>query len=160
MARPPKYTPDTLEKEINTFFDELEAKEGKTNAPTLYDLADYLDIDRSTLFRYEQRDGYAKIMKRARNRIIGWWVRQLAIPGRPTTGVIFYLKNVAGWSDKREVQHNVKGQIEHTKEVQKLEDHQVERLNDALEALEDKENAIDVTDREDNDPSKATDEED
>lgn len=144
MARPYKYSVDEMEQKINEFFYELENKEGKINPPTLYDLSDYLEIDRSTLFRYEKRDGYAKIMKRAKNSIISWWVRQLAIPGRPTTGVIFYLKNVAGWADRVEHQHSGSIEHQHKPKLDDLSQDKLEKLAAALDDIED-EDVIDVT---------------
>lgn len=145
MARPPKLKPEEVKEKLDQYFEELESREGKINPPTLIDIAHYLGISYSTYQRYRGKSGYEQHIKKGEERVINWWIRQLAFPGRPTTGIIFYLKNRAGFSDKQEVQHQVKGQIEHTKQTEKLSNKQVKRINKALEALEEKENSIDVT---------------
>jgi hypothetical protein len=148
---PAKYTVEELEDKINDYFDMINNQEGKVNPPTLYDLSDYLEVDRTTLWRWaegktmQNSPGYATVAKRARNRILSWWVRQLGLPGRPTTGIIFYLKNVAGWADKQEVKHEHSGAIDHRPDLSQLPPQQAKALLEAVKnSKKDKDDVIDI----------------
>ena len=145
MARPPKLKPNELKNNINDYFNKLENKEGKINPPTFFDLAEYLNISYSTYQRYRKKSGYEHHIKRAEQKIKAWWIKQLALPGRPTTGVIFWLKNQAGWSDKQEISVNKQEQLPGETNLDQLPKDKLDKLSAAFEALEDKENAIDVT---------------
>ena len=145
MARPPKYTPEKLEKSLEKYFagKEEEKKERKLVYMSIYDVCTFLDISRDTWERYEKKPGYAGIIKRARAKIINNWMPNLFFPGRNVAGAIFYLKNVAGMSDS--VIHRLQGKVEHehTHKLDELPLEQLVQLNAALDALE--QPIIDVT---------------
>ena len=73
---------------------------------TITGLCLYLDIDRSTLLRYEEKEEYCNTIKRAKNRIENY-VEENSLKGllNPTVS-IFNLKNNFGWKDKQEIETN------------------------------------------------------
>ena len=83
-------------------------------------LAYALGMDRTTLINYGHRDEFFNTVKRARDRVTAEYERRLLKSGTPTIGLIFALKNNAGWVDKQEIDVNsqvslsVKDDIEDT----------------------------------------------
>jgi len=147
MARPPKYTPEELEKKIDEYFQDRIDPRKKMNFVSIVDLCYFLGIDRATFYRYRERPGYATVTKKAEQAIITIWERQLFSPGRNTTGAIFWLKNFGGMADRVEHQHTGQIQHQHTASMRldQIPDDTLLLLTRALEALEEKERAIDVT---------------
>lgn len=97
MARPLKYkSADELQSRVNEYFE--------TTKWTLAGLAEFLDIDRQTLYNYAERDEFFDIIKKAREKVEAKYEERLIYDGQPT-GVIFALKNM-GWKDKTEVEQN------------------------------------------------------
>ena len=145
MARPPKYTPDKLKEKIDEYFQDRFNNDSKIQFVSIVDLCRYLENDRQTFYNYKNKSSYSTAIKKAEQTIISVWEKQLLLPGRNTTGAIFWLKNFAGMADRVEHQH--KGRIEHkhTTDLDKLPTEQLERLNSALDALDEANNAIDVT---------------
>ena len=92
-----------LQKGIDKYFEECDKKE---KPYTMSGLAESLNIDRTTLIRYEDRDSFATLIKKAKQKV----ERQLeenALMGKANaTFTIFNLKNNYGWQDKTEVQVN------------------------------------------------------
>ena len=93
--------PDTLQGLINDYFD-------STDRPTLAGLAVYLDVDRKTLYNYEERDQFFYIIKKARARVEAIYEGRAIYENNPT-GVIFALKNM-GWSDSLKTDHTTAGE--------------------------------------------------
>jgi hypothetical protein len=102
----------------------------------IFDICGFLNITTRTWRNYRERSTHFPVIKRAEEKIYANWAQNLFFPGRNTTGAIFYLKNFAGMADKQEVQHNVSGQIEHTKKLQKLPDGQLQQLNQLADAID------------------------
>lgn len=103
-GRPKKYSEvEQLQKKINEYFKMCDEKE---KPYTITGLCLYLDIDRSTLLRYEEKEEYCNTIKRAKNRIENY-VEENSLKGllNPTVS-IFNLKNNFGWKDKQEIETN------------------------------------------------------
>lgn len=93
-GRPPLWTdPKVLQKLVDNYF------ETEKNV-TLSGLAEALDISRSSLYNYGEKDGFLDIIKKARRKVEKRYEEHLIYSNQPT-GVIFALKNM-GWSDKIE----------------------------------------------------------
>lgn len=142
MGRKRKYTPEQLEKRIREYFKYAE-KEKKP--PTFAGLAIYLDIHRSVLYDYETLPDYSDIIKKAREMILADKIERLITGKGSTPGVIFYLKNVFGWTDKQEVTQTINAHIEARKklDLSELSTEDLKRLNAAIEQLHG--NVIDIT---------------
>jgi len=101
-GRPRKYSsPEEMEQIINDYFRECESK---GEPKTIYGLALALDLTYEGLMGYSTRDEYAGLVKRAKEEII----REVEARGHTSKGnpafAIFWLKNVAKWADKSEVE--------------------------------------------------------
>lgn len=94
-------TEKDLQKGIDKYFQECDKKE---RPYTMSGLAESLDIDRTTLIRYGDRDLFATLIKKAKQKV----ERQLeenALMGKGNaTFTIFNLKNNYGWQDRTEVE--------------------------------------------------------
>ena len=75
--------------------------------PTLAGLACALDISRSSLYNYGEKDGFLDIIKKARRRVEDIYEKRLIYSDKPT-GVIFALKNM-DWRDSQNIDHTTKG---------------------------------------------------
>lgn len=87
-----------LEKKINAYFAECDAKE---KPYTICGLAYALDIDRRTLLNYEKTSNFFPTIKKAKLRCEMYAEEQLYM-GKNAAGVIFNLKNNYNWKDKIE----------------------------------------------------------
>jgi len=145
MARPPKYTPEEIKNNIDEYFSKINKKEDEP--PTLIELAHELDLSYSTYQRYREKSGYEQHIKKAEEKVINWWIKKLATSNQTPAGIIFWLKNRAGFADRVEHQHT--GQIEHSHspKLESLEDDQLEALASAFS--DDKDDVIDVTPEDD-----------
>lgn len=95
VGRPLKIeTPKQMEKILNNYFETTEE-----NKITITGLCLALDLDKTTFYDYEKREGYEDIVKRARLIVENSYELSLRENGR--TGDIFALKNF-GWVDKQE----------------------------------------------------------
>jgi len=146
MARPPKYTPEELEEKIQSYFDKKLDPEKKINFCSIRDLCAFLEIDRQTFYNYRNKASYSAVTKKAENTILTIWEQQLFLPGRNTTGAIFYLKNFGGMADRVEHQHQVSGHIDHNKvqQLEELDDDTLLQLSKAVDMIEQRQNAVDV----------------
>lgn len=107
-GRPKKYKDLILfDEKIETFFDTC--KETK-KIPTLTGLAIQLGMDRSTLLEYSREERFSPSIKKARARIEEV-IEDRLINGKPPIGLIFWLKNNAGWKDVQETKHS--GNVTH-----------------------------------------------
>ena len=99
VGRPLKIeSPEQMEKILNEYFETTEE-----NKITITGICLALDLDKSTFYDYEKREGYQDIVKRARMIVENSYEMSLRESGR--TGDIFALKNF-GWRDKMEVENN------------------------------------------------------
>jgi hypothetical protein len=148
MARPPKYTPEELEEKIQSYFDKKLDPEKKINFCSIRDLCAFLEIDRQTFYNYKNKASYSAVTKKAENTILTIWEQQLFLPGRNTTGAIFYLKNFGGMADRVEHQHQVSGSIDYNKvdKLEELDDKTLQQLSKAVDMIEQRQNAVDVDD--------------
>lgn len=102
LGRPRMYeSPEEMQKLIDQYFKDCEAKDDPL---TMSGLAYALGMDRTSLVNYGHRDEFFNTVKRARDRIIADYERRLLKSGTPTIGLIFALKNNAGWVDKQEIE--------------------------------------------------------
>ncbi len=90
-----------LEKGIEAYFRECDEKE---KPYTMSGLAYSLDIDRTTLINYGQRDSYSTLIKKAKARIQAQLEENALIGKGNPTFTIFNLKNNYGWKDKTEME--------------------------------------------------------
>ena len=102
-GRPPIIaTPDELESVVRDYI--ASCSDGK--APSLAGLclaAGY--SSKSALIEVAKRPGFSEPVQKARELIEDWWVGRLS--QHQPTGAIFALKNLAGWTDKQEINQTV-----------------------------------------------------
>ena len=123
MGRPIKLkSPEELDRQIEAYY--AWCRENEKHI-TVSGLAWWLEVDRSTLLRYEkceewnwlqqiskeERDHYRTTIKRAKQRIQSEY-EQLLFNKGSNTGAIFTLKNNYSWVDKQEVVTTDKKAIE------------------------------------------------
>ena len=100
-GRPACWTdPKVLSKLIDNYFE-------TEKQPTLAGLALALDISRSTLYNYAEKDEFLDIIKKARDKVEARYETLMIYGGVQPTGVIFALKNM-GWADKTDIDHTSK----------------------------------------------------
>ncbi len=98
-GRPMKFeTNEQLEKAINDYFVDIEARE---QPPTMTGLALALDLSRQGLVNYANNEKFFDTIKKARQKVEAYNEQKL-ISGMPATGLIFNLKNNFGWKDTTE----------------------------------------------------------
>ena len=148
----PKYQPHELEEALfgpDGYFDSKEKKRQDQDMKTKYlsisNACKFLKIAPSTWRKYRKRNTHRPVIKRAENVIFDEWKKNLFYPGRNATGAMFYLKNTLGWADKKEVSVQNREQLPSSSNLEELPPEKLDKLSAAFEALEDKENAIDVT---------------
>lgn len=111
VGRPLKFsTPEELQEQIDNYLESTEREEY-----TVTGLALAIGTNRQVLMDYENREGYAHIVKRAKCIIENAYELSLRKSGR--SGDIFALKNF-GWKDKQEIEHG--GDIKVTKVVHEV----------------------------------------
>lgn len=94
-------TPKELELKIEEFF---KLKEKDKLIPAVEMLAVHLGITRVTILSYQNRnDKYEKIIIAAKEKITGMKVESMLNGKGSTIGIIFDLKNNAGFTDKQEI---------------------------------------------------------
>lgn len=117
-GRPLKFNSnEELQELIDEYFQECDLK---GEYYTITGLADYLDTDRITLVRYENRDEFSNTIKKAKRRVEKQFI-QNSLNGKynPTVS-IFLMKNNFGYVDKTE------------QEVKVTERSKAEKLSDTL----------------------------
>ena len=92
--------PEVLSKLVDSYFEQ-------EKQPTLSGLALALDISRSSLYNYGEKDEFLHIIKKARARVEHAYEKLLLYSPSPT-GVIFALKNM-GWADAQKIDHSTLG---------------------------------------------------
>ena len=103
MGRPLAYqSAEELQIAVDTYFAE-------EKIPTLAGLAYHLNISRSTLYLYDDKEQFSDIIKRAREAVEAIYEARLIYSNSPT-GVIFALKNMS-WKDKTEQDLHVEGSL-------------------------------------------------
>lgn len=104
-GRPRLYnSPEEMQEAIDKYFSECEVKE---KPKTMQGLANALGMERHGLLNYADRDEFYATVKNARDIVTSEIEEKLLKSGQPTVGCIFWLKNNAGWQDKRELDANV-----------------------------------------------------
>ena len=102
-GRPPIVaTPDELDFKIDEYIEGLQPGQ----APSLAGLCLHCGYtSKGALYEVAKRPGFSGTVERARELIEDWWVGRLA--SNAPTGAIFALKNLAGWTDKQEINQTV-----------------------------------------------------
>ena len=99
VGRPLKIeSPKQMEKILNEYFETIDEEK-----ITITGLCLALDLDKTTFYDYEKREGYADIVRKARMIVENSYEMSLRKNGR--TGDIFALKNF-GWRDTVEVKND------------------------------------------------------
>lgn len=99
VGRPPKFeSPEEMKNMIEKYFKKCET----TGEPkTILGLCNFLDIHRSTLGEYEDKEGFSNTVKKAKS-ICEQHVNEKALKGEyNATMAIFNLKNNFGWEDRK-----------------------------------------------------------
>lgn len=111
QGRPAKYQePSEIVPIINDYFKDFNKLDRK-DPYLISGLQLALDMDDHTWADYLNKPGFNQVLMKAR-KMIEHDVLRMAIRGRiQPVFSIFYAKNVFGWSDKQEVQNNVKFDI-------------------------------------------------
>ena len=92
---------EELQKGIDKYFQECDEKE---KPYTMSGLALSLGIDRTTLIRYSDRESFATLIKKAKQKV-ECQLEENALMGKSnSTFTIFNLKNNYGWQDKSELE--------------------------------------------------------
>ena len=100
-GRPPKYSnPEDMQVKIDQYFDQ------DPDNITITGLAIALDMDRSSIVNYAEKTEYFPIIKAARSRIESMVEKRLLSGKINVAGLIFWLKNNAGWRDTQEININ------------------------------------------------------
>jgi hypothetical protein len=115
-GRPSKYTPEELQTKIDKYFkkclenkgvfiDKLgrEHKVPDPIIPTIAGCAYEIDLDRESFYKYEKKDEFRNIIKKAREYIIAQWENKLINTNTNAGGIIFISKNY-GYTDKQEIE--------------------------------------------------------
>ena len=101
-GRPRKYSsPEEMEQIINDYFRDCE---DRGEPKTIYGLALALDLTYEGLMGYSARDDYSGLIKRAKEEIIREVETRGHLSKTNPAFAIFWLKNVAKWADKSEVE--------------------------------------------------------
>lgn len=113
-GRPRLYTSvEEVEEIIDNYFLSLDSDE----IATISGLAMALGMSTETLREYAKKDEFSGPIKKARQKVETSWEKALLRGG---SGPIFWLKNNAGWRDKRE--HTVDGKMKVSKVEYVIED--------------------------------------
>ena len=100
-GRPLKFNSnEELQELIDEYFKECDLK---GEFYTITGLADYLDTDRITLVRYENRDEFSNTIKKAKRRVEKQFIQNSLNGKYNPTIAIFLMKNNYGYQDKVEV---------------------------------------------------------
>ena len=103
-GRPRKYSsPEEMQELIDKYFEDCD----ENQAPkTIYGLANALDLTYERLWEYQGYEEFSELIKRAKQKII----QEVEEEGRKSTTNpafrIFWMKNVAKWADKQEIDVN------------------------------------------------------
>lgn len=100
MPKPKYKNKIELEKKIFEFFNDNEIK---GLIPTIEMLGVKLGMSRQAILNYQNSEQYGNIITEAKERITALKSQALVNGFGSTTGLIFDLKNNAGYSDKTEV---------------------------------------------------------
>ena len=105
---PFKYNTDKQILDIaDVFFANCDAK---SEPYTITGLALALDTDRKTLMAWENSDRLCNTIKKIKSKVEEYVERRVAMGKIPPAVGIFMLKNF-GWTDKQEIDQNIKGDI-------------------------------------------------
>lgn len=98
-GRPKKFTDaEELQNKVDAYFLFCE---NNILPPTMQGLAIALGIDRDTLLRYSKQSEFYGTIKGARDKVCHWVEKELLFRTTGHTGLIFWLKNNAGWKDEQ-----------------------------------------------------------
>ena len=100
-GRPLKFNSnEELQELIDEYFKECDLK---GEFYTITGLADYLDTDRITLVRYENRDEFSNTIKKAKRKVEKQFIQNSLNGKYNPTIAIFLMKNNYGYQDKVDV---------------------------------------------------------
>lgn len=113
-GRPPAWeTPEAMEKAIQEFFDICDGKIGQDDIPpekrhrrpyTLSGLAVHLDVTRQLISRYNKKDGFCDILRRARAKCEAWLVENAIMENSSSNFTAFVLKNGHNFEEKQKLE--------------------------------------------------------
>lgn len=112
VGKPRKYKDVVqLQKVIDEYFVQCDTDK---EPYTITGLALALDINRSTLLRYETEfeEEYRNTIKKAKTRVENNIEKNALMGKYNPTIAIFNLKNNFGWKDKQEIEQNIKADVE------------------------------------------------
>lgn len=95
-------SPKDLEEKIEAFYEFCELNERPL---TLSRLAVFLDVDRTTLVNYGEKDEYFHTIKKVKDRIQAEMEEKYMTGQSNVTASIFSFKNNYGWKDKIETEN-------------------------------------------------------
>jgi hypothetical protein len=102
IGRPAKFTDaEELDIKIQAFF---KSCDDNAYPYTIHGLCVALDCTRDTICEYEKKPEFSDTIKKAKEKI-RWFVEKELFLGKNPSGMIFWLKNNAGWKDKQELEH-------------------------------------------------------
>ena len=97
-GRPCKFdSTEQLQKRIDAYFRECDEGDG---IYTITGLALALDLTRQGLWEYERKPEFSYTIKRAKTKVAAQVEYRLLTVKGNVTGMIFWLKNNAGWTDE------------------------------------------------------------
>ncbi|NLC96895.1 MAG: hypothetical protein GX675_04940 [Erysipelotrichaceae bacterium] len=103
-TNPKKYrTVEAFEIAVNSYFDECYVTD---KIPNVLGLALHLKISRDTLCQYQKKNGYSKVVIKAKEIIEEHKIQKL-YTSKNATGVIFDLKCNHGWQDKQVIEQTL-----------------------------------------------------
>lgn len=92
-------TKEELEKELKSFFDKYEKN---NRIPSIEMLGIHLKMNRQSILNYQKKSKYSKIIGDAKDKITAFKIEAMLNNEGSTAGIIFDLKNNAGFTDKIE----------------------------------------------------------
>lgn len=94
MGKPLKYTPESLQEAINTYFKDTDFEDWTVTGLAL------VVGSKQLLQDYQNRDGYKEIVTHAKLKVENSY--ELMLRKKSRAGDIFALKNM-GWTDRQEI---------------------------------------------------------
>jgi hypothetical protein len=134
MAPPVKYSPEDFEIGLKSYFEAKAKEKNKIKYMSVWDICVFLGISYDTWENYAQKPEYTDSIKEAKTILTNNWMENLALPGRNSTGTMFYLKNTIGWADKQEIKQETTTTINVIK-IDQIPQQHLKLIHSAITAL-------------------------